>query len=271
MDTTLISAIIGAVATIIAAIVAALIGLRVGESRNREQRELLETLVKAITVIGGRISTAEEPGERAFLEDTLEVLREVGATTTSRSKRAGITLYPGEQNLLFVVQKDNARPAFNVLTKLTNGGLQVGIVDGLEAILTGPEGVSFRFVWNLFYGYERGGQRHTMSSYIHPIAIPPGGSNLLGIQFIGPDLGIANLYSWPTGRYQVEMTGWVNRSPDRQSTNLSSNFYIDISSRDIAQLKEWIVWDDAAWARFPHPDDPDPDKAAGHPVRIVPG
>ena len=125
----------------------------------------------------------------------------------------------------------------------------------MVAILTGPEGVSFRFVWNLFYGHERDGLLHTMSSYIHPIAIPPGSSTELGVQFIGPDLGIAKLYSWQIGRYQVEMAGWVNRSPDRQPTNFSSKFYIDISSRDIARLKEWIGWDDAAWAQFPHPDE----------------
>ena len=98
----------------------------------------------------------------------------------------------------------------------------------------------------------------------------PESSTSLGIQFIGPDSGIENLYSWPTGRYQCEMTGRVNRSPDRQTTTLSSKFYVDISPRDIKQLKEWIGWDDAAWARFPHPDYPDPDKAAGRPVRIVP-
>jgi hypothetical protein len=268
MDTTLIGAIIGALATIIAALVTALIGLRASVSRNREE---LETLLHAAIVIGRRVSIAEEPQERAFLKDNLERLVEAGAETTSGLKRAEITVYPGEQNLAFVVQKDNPRPAFNVLTKITNDGQQVGIVDGLEAILTGPEGVSFRFVWNLFYGYQRGGLLHTMSSYIHPIAVSPGSSNLLGIQFIGPDLGIAKLYSWPTGRYQVEMAGWVNRSPERQPTNFSSKFYIDISSRDIAQLKEWIGWDDAAWAQFPHPDYPDPDKAAGHLVRIVPG
>lgn len=266
MDTELTGAIIGAAATLIAAL-PALISLKASASSNRE---LLETFTKAITVIGRRVSQAEDPEERAFLEDNLELLGEVRAPTTSHLKRAEITAYPGEQYLAFVVQKDNSRPAFNVLTKLTNRGQQVGIVDGLEAILTGPEGVNFRFVWNLFYGYQRGGLLHTMSSYIHPITIPPGGSKLLGIQFIGPDLGIANLYSWPTGRYQVEMTGWVNRSPDRQPTNLSSKFYIDISSRDIAQLKEWIGWDDAAWAQYPHANDPDPDKAAGHRVRIVP-
>jgi hypothetical protein len=273
MDTTLIGAIIGALATIIAALVAALIGLRASASSNHDQLETLETLVHAVTVIARRVPTAKEPEERAFLEGNLELLGEVRAPTTSRLKRAEITVYPGEQDLAFVVQKDNPRPAFNVLTRLTNGGQQVGIVDGLEAILTGPEGVNFRFVWNLFYEYQRGGLAllHTMSSYIHPIAIPAGGSIILGIQFIGPDLGIANLYSWPTGRYQVKMTGWVNRSPDRQPTNLSSKFYIDISSRDIAQLKQWIGWDDAAWARFPHPNNPDPDKAAGHLVRIVPG
>jgi hypothetical protein len=268
MDTTLISAIIGAIIGAVATIIAALVSRRASASSNREQ---LETFVHAVTVIAGRVSTAEKPEERAFLEDNLKLLGEVRAPTTSRLKRAEITVYPEEQYLAFVVQKDNPRPAFNVLTKLANSGQQVGIVDGLEAILTGPEGKSFRFVWNLFYEYQRGGLRHRMSSYIHPIAIPPGGSILLGIQFIGPDLGIAKLYSWPTGRYQVEMSGWVNRSPDRQPTNLSSKFYIDLSSRDIAQLKAWIGWDDAAWARFPHPDDPDPDKAAGHLVRIVPG
>jgi hypothetical protein len=189
----------------------------------------------------------------------------MGAPTTSRLKEAEITVYPGEHKLLFVVQKDNPRPAFNVLTKLTNNGQQVGIVDGLEAILTDPEGVSYRFVWNLFYGVQRGGLRHTLSSYIHPIAINPGSSIQLGIQFIGPDLGIDNLYSWPTGRYKVYMTGWVNRIHDRRPKNLSSKFYIDISSTDIARLKGWIGWDDTAWKRFG-----DPDNAAGHPVPIAP-
>jgi hypothetical protein len=267
MDTTVIAAIISGLATIIAALVTALISYKINASRERER---LETWVQAVTVIGKRVSTAKEPEERAFLEDNLELLGESRGPTTSGLKSAEITVYPADENLVLVVQKDNPRPAFNVLTKITNGGQQVGIVDGLEAILSGPGGLSFRFVWNLFYGYQRGGLLHTMSSYIHPIAIPAGGTTLLGIQFIGPDLGIANLYSWPTGRYQVEMVGWVNRSPDR-STNLSSKFYFDLSSRDIAQLKEWIGWDDGAWARYPHPGYPDPDKAAGYPIRITPG
>lgn len=266
MDTTLIAAIIGAVATISATLVATLIGRRT----NSQDREKLEALLHAATILGKRASAAAEPEERTFLEDNLELLSEVGGPTKTTLKRAEIAVGPGEEYLALVVQKDNPRAAFNVLTKLSNEGQEVGIVDGLEAVFTGPEGASFRFVWNLFYGRERGGLLHTMSTYIHPIAIPAGGSNLLGIQFIGPDLGIANLYSWPIGRYEVEMTGWMNRSADR-ATNLSSKFYVDISKSDIDQLKEWIRWDDAAWARFPSPDDPDPHKAAGLPLQIVRG
>jgi hypothetical protein len=277
MDTTIISGIIGAVATVIAALVGAWIGSKSQRdrdaARHRELSELLEIVTKALAVISRQVSKAEDPKEGALLKDNLDLLGEVRAPT-SPLKPAEITVYPEEQNLVFVVQKDNPRPAFNVLTRLTNHGQQVGIVDGLEAILTGPEGVSFRFLWHLFYEYRRDGLsynlRHTMSSYIHPIPIPPEGSRLLGIQFIGPDLGIDTLYSWPTGRYQVEITGWVNRSPDRRPTDFSSKFYINILLRDIAQLKEWIRWDDAAWARFPRPDSPDPDKAAGYPIRIVP-
>ena len=269
MDTSIIVAIISAMGTIIAALVAALIGVKVAASRNNEQLEartdVAEARAEAVAKIGKRLSTAE-PEERPFLEDNLSRLGEMGALTTSRLKQAEITVYPGEHNLLFVVQKDNPRPAFNVLTKLTNSGQQVGIVDGLEAVLTDPEGVSFRFMWHLFYGVQRGGLRHTLSSYIHPIAINPGSSILLGIQFIGPDLGIAQLYSWPTGRYKVEITGWVNRIHDRRPTNLNSKFYIEISSMDIARLKGWIGWDDAAWKQFG-----DPDNAAGHPVPIITG
>ena len=266
MDTTLIAAIIGAVATISASLIATLIGQR----SNARDREKFETRLHAATLLGNRVSVAKEPEERAFLKDNLALLSEVGGPTKATLKGAEITVSPGEEYLALVVQKDNPRAAFNVLTKLTNEGQEVGVVDGLQAIFTGSEGASFRFVWNLFYGRERGGLLHTMSSYIHPIAIPAGGSNLLGIQFIGPDLGIASLYSWPLGRYEVEMTGWMNRSADR-ATNLSSKFYVDISKSDIDQLKEWIRWDAAAWARFPSPDDPDPHKAAGLPLRIVRG
>ena len=120
MDTTLISAIIGALATIIAALAAALIGLRANASSKREQ---LETLADAaIVIIARRVVTAEEPEERAFLEENLERLREVRAPTASRLKQAEITVSPGEQDLAFVVQMDNPRPAFNVLTRLTNSG-----------------------------------------------------------------------------------------------------------------------------------------------------
>lgn len=113
--------------TIIAALVAVLIGGRASASRNHEQ---LEARAKAAANIGKRLSTVEKPEERAFLEDNLDLLVEMGAQTISRLKQAEITVYPGEHNLLFVVQKDNPRPAFNVLTRLTNSGQQVGISSG---------------------------------------------------------------------------------------------------------------------------------------------
>lgn len=267
MDPTLIGAIITALATIIASLGAALISLRSTSSRDREQ---LVTIVQATALIGKRALAAKEVEERTFLEENLESISEVSPSVERHLKRAEIIVHPGEANLNFVVQKDNPRPAFNVLTKLSNTGQQLGIIDGLETILTGPGSASFRFAWNLFYEYQRSGLLHTLSSYIHPVAVPPGSSLLLGIQFIGPDLGIDNLYSWSTGRYQCEMIGWMNRRPDGHATNLSSTFFIDISAREIARLKEWTSWNDNEWAQFPHPDHPDPDKAAGLPIKIIP-
>lgn len=261
MDTTLIAAVVSALATIIAALVTALVGQRTNASRERER---LEAFLHGATVIGRRVSTAEQPEERAFLEDNLDLISQVTPPLRGGDK-PDITVSPREPALVLVVQKGNPRPAFNLMLLIENSGQQLGIVDGLEAILTGPEGVGFRFQWNLFYAYQHqhGRMLHTMSSYIHPVAVPPGGGQLLGIQFIGPDLGIGQLYSWPTGRYQVEITGWVNGRSFQQSTN-SSRCYIEISTSDIAQLKEWVGWDDAAWSRFA-----DPDNAAGLSVRIA--
>lgn len=189
MDTTTIVAIISALGTIIAALVAALIGLKASSSRHHEQ---LEVRSRATADIAKRLSSAK-PEELPFLEENLDLIGEMDAPKTGRLTEAEITVSPGGHNLLFVVQKDNPRPAFNILTKLTKNGQQIGIVDGLEALLTDPKGGSYRFVWNLFYGVQRGGLQHTLSSYVHPIAINPGNSIQLGIQFIGPDLGMHNL------------------------------------------------------------------------------
>ena len=244
------------------------------EEIQRAVEETLETAKQAATTLEELVPRAEKSEERALLESDLELIREfireVGISKTSHLKQGEITVYPEEGYLFFIVQKDNPRPAFNVLIRLSNNGQQVGIVTRLEAVLTGPKGVSFSFLWHLFYDrkLQRGGQLHTLSSYTHDIPIPPGGSELLGIQFIGPDQS-TSLYSWPLGKYQVEMIGWVNRRPGYQPANLRLKFYIDISSDDVAELKTWIGWDDAAWARFPHPDFPDPDNAAARSVRII--
>ncbi len=272
MDSTIIGAIIGGLATIIGGLVTALLTLRASASRNREElKTIYDAGFNAAVKISDRASNAKEPEERAFLQDNLKVLEGLTSETTTNFKEAKVKIQPEEQRLLFVVQKDNPCPMFNILTRLTNETQQVAMVDGLEAILTGPEGVSFRFVWRLFYSVKRGGSLHTMSSYVHPLVLEPTSSRIVGIQFVGPDLGMAKLYSWPIGRYQVEIVGWVNRTRADQSANVSSKFYIHLSSQEIAQLKACINWDDAAWARYPTPVSPDPDKAAAVPIRIVTG
>jgi hypothetical protein len=263
MDPTVLSALIGAGATIVGSVLAALIGLRIGGSRDRER---LGAVTRTAGDLGRAVSTADDPEERAFLAENLAGLGEVRADT---AKRAEVSIEPAEPHLALIVQKDNPRPAFNMLTRLTSRGQQVGIVDGLGAMLRGPDGFTMRFVWNLFYGRERGGLLHTLASYIHPVAIPPGGSMVLGIQFVGPDLGLAELYSWPLGRYDLELTGRLDRSSDREGGDFGVKFAFDLSAADVAQLKQWIGWDDAAWARFPSPEAPDPHRAAGRPVYIV--
>ena len=263
MDATLLGALIGAAATIVGSVLAALIGLRIGGARDRQR---LDAVAKTAGDIARVVPTADDPEERAFLAENLEGLGELRAAASPRARRAEIAVEPAEPYLALVVQKDNPRPAFNMLTALSNQGQQVGIVDGLETVLKGPAGFTMRFVWNLFYGRERGGFLHTLASYIHPVAISHGKRVVLGIQFIGPDLGMSKLYSWGPGRYEVELTG---RSSDPGTRDFGATFSIDISPGDIAQLKEWIGWDDAAWARFPSPDAPDPHKAAGLPVRIA--
>lgn len=112
MDTTIIAAIISALVT-------ALIAIKLSASRDREQ---LETRAQAAAIIAKRVSKTEEPEERAFLEENLELLGKAGEATTGRSKQAEIAVSPGEHKLLFVVQKDNPRPAFNILTRLSNNG-----------------------------------------------------------------------------------------------------------------------------------------------------
>ena len=205
------------------------------EAFEKRVQEAIEAAKQAATTLEELKSRAEKSEERALLESDLDLIRkfirEVGISKTSHLKQGEITVYPEEGYLFFVVQKDNPRPAFNVLIRLSNSGQQVGIVTRLEAVLTDPKGVSFSFLWHLFYDrkLQRGGQLHTLSSYTHDIPIPPGGSELLGIQFIGPDLGITDLYLWPPGKYQVEMIGWVDRRPGYQPANLRLKFYIDIS------------------------------------------
>jgi len=171
---------------------------------------------------------------------------------------------------LLVVQKGEPRPLFNVMTTFTNDGHQASVVDGLEAILKGPGGIDFKFQWRLFFR-EEGGELHLKTSYVHPLVIPTRGSLQLGIQFVGPDFGIENLYSWPAGTYRLEIAGWVNRHPSRGARNFNVRFFVEISEMDVARLKQWIGWGDAEWAKFPSADQPDPDKAAGHPVRMMSG
>lgn len=264
MDATIIAALIGALATIIAALIAALIAQRSGAARDREQ---MATMIDAATIIAQRLATTREAEERAFLEENLETLRQVDPRQHA-PKPETVSLVTAESQFLLVVQYQNPRPAFNILMTILNNGDQVAVVDGMEAVVTGPDGRQQRFNWHLFYGIQRGGTLHTVASYVHPVAVPPGEMRSLGIQFIGPDHGLDRLYNWEPGRYDVDVYAWVNRHRDDRPTNVKTRFSFDLIRAEIGQLKRWISWDADDWARFPHPDFPDPHQAAGLPVNF---
>lgn len=263
MDADVISAMIGALATVIAALIAALVAQRSGAARDRKQMAMM---IDAATIVAQRMATTTAADERNFLEENLETLRQVNPRHSPKPETVALTT--AESHMLLVVQYENPRPAFNIQLTILNNGDQVAVIDGMEAVLTGPDRRQQRFHWNLFYGVERGGTLHTLASYIHPVAIPAGEPRSLGIQFIGPDPGPDSLYNWPPGRYEVEVLSWVNRHRDDQPTNVKTGFSFDLSPGDIGQLQRWTHWDARDWARFPSPSDPDPHRAAGLPVYL---
>jgi hypothetical protein len=58
----------------------------------------------------------------------------------------------------------------------------------LEAKVTTPENTILHFAWKLFYQYLPGGEVMTKQTDPYAIAVSSKGSNLLEIQFEGPQL-----------------------------------------------------------------------------------
>jgi hypothetical protein len=172
-----------------------------------------------------------------------------------------IRMHP--QNFLgLVVQKDNVQtPWFNLDCHLINESQRPGRLRRLETMVTPSGKRGIQFMWHLFYEYLPGGQVQEKTADAGPLALGPGESQLLGVQFIGPRLDWNLL--WSAGDYEFDILGWVNREPREPEADLRTRFRVKISPWEAGDLNRWAKAPDSAWERLR-----DPHNAVGIPVTI---
>jgi len=162
-----------------------------------------------------------------------------GAYTFYKSflERSKIFLYLGDA-VRIVLDPDGSASKLNLLCNLINKSTKVGTVHRLEVQVTDQQGVTIRFIWNLFYKYLAGGQEVLKESDIYPISIFQKDSKLL---FVGFQAEYDNSITWSEGRYKIQVHGWVNRHDRHQSCNLESVYHIEITKNIVDQLSKPVT------------------------------
>ncbi len=138
---------------------------------------------------------------------------------------AKVGAYPGDR-ITLVLSGSGGCLKFQLRANLVNHAVKTGTVHRLEARITGPNGFDHRFQWCLFFEYVSGARAVQPGKDPHPVSVVGKGSELLLAEF---EVVPANAVpTWSTGRYQVNLFGWVNRKGRMEAPNLSSQFHFSV-------------------------------------------
>jgi hypothetical protein len=152
-------------------------------------------------------------------------------------ERANLSIYPGDR-LGLVISKDGGCRKIQLHANLVNHAVKTGTLHHLEAEITDPEGTKNRYNWLIFFDYKPGEMVLIFKSFPYPLSIAGKTSQLLLVEL---ENNTTATPSWSTGRYRVELIGWVNLKNRNQPPNLKQMFQFDITqsqSQDIIQPRQ---------------------------------
>jgi hypothetical protein len=182
-------------------------------------------------------------------------------------ERAKLFLYPGDR-LGLIVSAGGGCWKFHLRGSLVNHAVKTGTLHRLEAEIKTPTGNTHLYLWDIFFEYISGTLNVQPAGDATPISIPGKNSQPLYIQFrlatmaaltpvltqafpfltqaasasavAGP--APANLQiplpQWLPGRYEVKISGWVNKANRGESSNLSMVFHFSLDAVQSQLLAE---------------------------------
>jgi hypothetical protein len=125
-----------------------------------------------------------------------------------------------------VVPPRDVATKFHIGCNFINPSSKVSALHRLEGTVVDPRNQTRQFQWNLFFEYAPGGAQVRKTTDPFPIAVVPRSSVLQFIEF-----KIAEgekIDSWPEGRYEFNILGWVNWRDRKSSPNITATFHIEI-------------------------------------------
>lgn len=148
-------------------------------------------------------------------------------------EKAKVELYSGDA-VRIVISTDQHPSQVNLMLNLVNKGTKMGIVHRIEMKVIDPSKQSMIFVWNLFYKYLDGGEHVQKVSDIYPISIPQKDNRLIFVQFQSES---AKKMQWEIGKYELEISGWVNLSNGNEKSNLKAKIHMAIDNKQLVNIQ----------------------------------
>lgn len=137
--------------------------------------------------------------------DVLGTLSAVFALTTLYKQHlaaAAVDAHVGD-GIGLTLHSDGRTNSVHLDCTFTNSGAQMGVLQKLVLMCTGPDKHRTRFNWELFYTYD--GMSAKPSERPHSIVVAQKGSTFVHIQF-----NCEGDHDWIQGTHELELLGWCN-------------------------------------------------------------
>ena len=137
---------------------------------------------------------------------------------------AKVKMFFGDSFQIVHADRNKIQINFN----LTNSRNKLSVINKLAAILSSPNGNSYKYVWNVFYKLE--GNSALPDRFPTSIAVLAKSSIFQGIEFISDDR-----FTWVEGKYEFDIEGWADRGTSQRS-NLSAKVIFSLGKDDVDYL-----------------------------------
>lgn len=137
---------------------------------------------------------------------------------------AKVKMFFGDSLQIVHADRNKIQINFN----LTNSRNKLSVINKLAAVLSSPNGNSYKYVWNVFYKLE--GYNALPDRLPTSIAVLAKSSVFQGIEFISDDR-----FTWVEGKYEFDIYGWANRGAS-QKNNISAKVIFSLSKDDVDYL-----------------------------------